>query len=167
MAHGSARIDSPEIIKGFRIHMVKFNESCQQAIAGVKSDVYHVQQWLLSDQLNHWKSELQHAEQRVLQARHEYNEARFGSEAMRKPSYVDEQRAMRKAEARREEARNKIMKIKRAGSMLQNQAEKLMGPVNHLTQTLDTQVPQSLARLDNMIVSLEEYLKTSPPDAGG
>ena len=166
MAHGSARIDSPDIIKGFRAHLVKFNEACQQSIAGVKSDVYHVQQWLASEQLNHWKSELQRAEDKVLQARHDYNEARFGSEAMRKPSYVDEQRAMRKAELRREEARNKIQKIKRAAALLQNQAEKLMGPIHQLSQTLDSEVPQSLAKLDTMIESLEEYLKTRPPDAG-
>lgn len=167
MGHGSARIDSPEIIKGFRTEVIKFNEACQQALAGVKADVYHVQQWLQSEQLTHWKQELQRAEERVLQARHEYNEARFGTPVMRKASFVDEQKALRKAEHRRDEARDKIQKIKKWAGLLDQQAEKLMGPLNQLSLTLETESPKALARLDSMIQNLEEYLRTSAPGAGG
>src|SRR4051812_20645295 len=126
---GSARINSPDVIKDFRHHMIKFNESCQQAVAGVKADVYHVQQWLLGEQLNYWKRELQRSEERVLQARHEYNEARFGTPSMRKDSFIDELKALRRAEARREESREKIQKIKRWASTLEQQALKMMGPI--------------------------------------
>ena len=165
MAQGSARIDGPEVLKDFRNHLIKFNEHCRHSIAGVKADVYHIQTWLRGEQLNHWKRELQKAEERVLQARHAYNEARFGTPSMRKPSYLDEQKALRKAEQRREDARHTIEKIKKWASILDQQAEKLMGPVNQLSLLLDTQTPQAIATLDSKIVSLEEYLRTAPPGA--
>ena len=38
MWHNSARIDSPEVIKEFRRHFIKFNETCQQAITGIRGD---------------------------------------------------------------------------------------------------------------------------------
>jgi len=37
MWHNSARIDSPEVIKEFRRHFVKFNETCQNAITGIRA----------------------------------------------------------------------------------------------------------------------------------
>src|SRR4051812_7665466 len=128
MSHGSARIDSPEVLKGLRSDMIKFNEAARQSIAGVKADVYHIQTWLRGEQLNYWKREVQKAEERVLQARHEYNEARFGTPSMRKPSYVDELKVLRKWEARREQARENIDKVKKWASIVDQQAEKMMGP---------------------------------------
>jgi len=163
---GSAKIDSPEILKDFRYQIIKFNESCQQALAGVKSDVYCVQRWLESEQLSRWKQELQKCEERVIQARHVYNEARFSAPALRKTSYFDEQKALRKAEYRREEVLEKISKVKKWASMLQQQSEKMMGPLGQLSQSLETQSPKALARLDSMIQSLEEYLRLAPPDSG-
>lgn len=166
MSYGSARIDSPEVLKDFRNHLIKFKEACEQSMAGVKSDVYHVQRWLQDEQMNHWKRMLQKYEAEAIQARHEYNEARFGAPAMRKDSYVDEQKAMRKAEQKREDARARIDKIKRWASLLDQQAEKLMGPVNQLQQILDSEHPRALADLESKIQNLEEYLRMSPPDAG-
>ena len=166
MSYGSARIDSPEVLKDFRNHLIKFREACQQAMAGVKSDVYHVQRWLQDEQMNHWKRMLQKYEEEALQARHEYNEARFGSPAMRKDSYIDELKAMRRAEQKREDARARIAKIKRWASLLDQQAEKLMGPINQLGQVLDADHPRALADLEAKIQALEEYLRASPPDAG-
>ncbi len=163
MSYNGARIESPELIKEFRAHYLKFDEACRQALAGMRSDAHRVLQWLRNDQLRHWKEELRRAEDAVQLAKSEYALARFGAAAMRKPSYIDEQKALKKAERRKEEAQRKIEMIKRWASVLEQQTEKMMGPVNLLATMLEQQTPKSIGKLDTMTENLEEYLRMRPP----
>ena len=163
---GSAHINSPEVILTFRNHYVKFDEECRQAVAGVRSDCHRVLQWLQHEQLQFWRTELRKCEQLVEETRSAYLLARFGAESYRKTSYVDEQKIFRKAEQRKADAENHIRAIKKWSPLLAAQAQKLMGPVDALSTTLDTGTPRTLARLDFLVRSLEEYLRAPPPGSG-
>ena len=160
---GSARIDSPEVIKEFRAQFLKFDTRCRQAVTGAKSDIHRVVQWLQHDQASYWKHELRRREDEVVRARGEFIIAREGAQHAGKPSYVDEQRTLRRAEAKREEAHRKLAAVKKWATLLEQRAEKLLGPVNQLSSTLDLTTPQAVARLDGMIVNLEEYLRQNAP----
>jgi hypothetical protein len=157
-----AQIDSPDVIKGFRNHLVKFDEHCRQAVSGIRSDCDRTIQWVQSEQMHHWKQELRKSEELVRQAKSAYEMARFGSEAYRKTSYVDEQKQLRKAQARKEEAERKLTILKKWSSMLQQALEKQMGPIDNLAVALDLEVPKSIAKLDSLVESLEAYLREHP-----
>src|SRR5690349_14807115 len=137
-----AQIDSPDVIKGFRNHLVKFDEHCRQAVSGIRSDCDRTLQWVQSEQMHYWKMELRKAEEQVRQAKSAYEMARFGSEAYRKTSYIDEQKQLRKAQARKEEAERKITVLKKWSTMLQQTLEKQMGPIENLSAALDLEVPK-------------------------
>ncbi|HEY3323037.1 MAG TPA: hypothetical protein VGP72_21475 [Planctomycetota bacterium] len=155
----SANIDTPDVIREFRTHLVKFDENCREGIAGVHTDAQRVQQWLQQDQLRYWKQQLRDREKLVHQARQAYNLARFGSETFKKNSYVDEQKVLKRAERAKAEAEEKITHVKKWSTLLDQQMEKLLGPIDKLGYVLDEQTPKSLAKLDLMIRSLEDYLK--------
>jgi hypothetical protein len=155
----SAHIDSPEVIKEFRNHFIKFGIVARTSLSGVRADAQRTLQWLKYDQVSYWKDELRKRDQALLRAKDEYFLARYGAEAMRKPSYIEEEKAMRRAEARKQEAQHKIEATKKWASLLEQQVEKLMGPVNGLSTMLDVDIPKALARLDIMVQNLEEYLR--------
>lgn len=165
MWHDSARIDSPEVIKDFRIKFVKFNATCRQAVSGIQGDSQRVAQWLRHDQLSHWSNELKKREDMVQKARLKYMEARDNTGVYRKTSCVDEQKALRKAEAMKEEAMAKLKAIKKWTNLLERELENLAGPVNTLSSILDSATPRALAKLDLMTEKLEDYLR--PSSSGG
>ena len=162
MAH--ANIHSPEVIKTFRNDYVRFDEDCRQALTGVRSDCHRVTQWLQQEQIR-WKQELRKSEDLVQAAKSAYLLARFGAEAYRKTQYVDELKVLHRAEARKAEADRKLAAIKKWGPLLSSQTQKLMGPIDALSATLDSGTPRALAKLDLLVRSLEEYLR--PTGTGG
>jgi hypothetical protein len=162
MHSNSANISSPEILKDFKVRFIKFGEICRQSIAGVNSDAHRTLQWLQHDQVHYWKRELQKADEMINRARSAYLLARFGSPHAQKASYVDEQKVLRRCERRREDVQKKIETVKRWSSVLEQQAGKLLGPVNILSNVLEIDGPNAHARLEEMIRNLEDYLRQAP-----
>ena len=157
-----ARIDSPEVIREVRVYWIKFDDTIRQSVSGIKSDIQRTIQWLQHEQSSYWKSEFRKAEEAVRQARSDYTMARHGSESMRKNSYVDEQKRLRKAEARKEECEKKMEVTRRWCNMLPQQIEKMIGPVDGLGNSLENVTPRALQKLDSLATKLEEYLRDSP-----
>jgi hypothetical protein len=166
MSDGSARINSPDTLREVRIHWVKFDDNVRQGVSGIKSDIQKTMQWLQQEQFSYWRTELRKAEDAVVRARSDYNMARFGSEAFRKNSYIDEQKALRRAEQRKEDAEKKMVSVKKWITALPVQAQKMVGPVDTLGITLENATPRALAKLDFLAEKLEEYLRQGPPSAG-
>lgn len=163
-AQHAADISSPDIIRDFRNHFLRFEERSKQAVSGVRSDCDRVLQWLQREQLQYWKEELRKYEEMVRQTRSQYLLARHGADALRKPSYVEEEKALRKAERRKEEAEHKIEAVKKWALVVEQQVKKLMGPINGLAGVLDSSAPLARARLDAMAQNIEDYLREAAPD---
>lgn len=166
MWHNSARIDSPEVIKEFRRHFVKFNETCQNAITGIRGDARKVSQWLQMEQLPYWSAELRKSEEARLDARTALSMAKNNENIYGKSSCIEERKVLRKAEARKEHAEQKLRATKKWLSLLEREIENQIGPVNALAATLDNGIPRGLAQLDLLTEKLEEYFRLSVPDAG-
>jgi hypothetical protein len=163
MWHTQARIESPDVIREFRTHFVKFDTRCHQAIGGIQADAQRVSQWLRYEQLSHWKQELRKSEEMVRRAYTAFLLARDAISVYGKSSCVDEKKALRKAELRKAEVEQKLAAVKRWIPILERETEKLMGPINNLSSILDTASPKALGKLDQMTTNLEEYLRAAPP----
>jgi hypothetical protein len=159
MADNTARINSPDVIKEFRSNFIKYLDRCRQSVSGVKADCDRAAQWVKHDQAMHWKMELRKAEELVRQTKSAYLLARHGSDYLRKPSYQEEEKALKRAERRKEEAQHKLEAIKRWSMLLEQQTDKLMGPIDNLSGMIDAAGPKALSRLEIMIRSLEDYLR--------
>ena len=157
-----ARIESPDILKEFKVRFIRFEETARQAVSAAQADAHRTLQWLRSDQMHHWKRELQKADDKIAQAKSEYLLARYGSSPAKKTSYFDELKILRRAEQRKQDVQRKIDVLKKWAGVLEQQAEKMLGPVSALTLQLDVEAPKAKARLEAMILSLEEYLRQSP-----
>lgn len=163
MWHNSARIDSPDVIKDFRHHFIKFNETCQQAITGIKGDARKVLQWLQTEQLPYWTAEVRKREELRMAARNALSSAKNNESVYGPSSCIDERKELRKAEARKEEAELKLKAVKKWLSMLEREIENQIAPVNNLSAVLDSGIPRGLAQLDLLTEKLEEYLRAQVP----
>lgn len=157
MSQGSARIDSPEVIREFRKRFVTFDQAARQSLQGVDSDLKSTLSWLGTEQRMHWKQQVRKREEAVNLALRELNQCRMGTSYGKKSSCIDEQKALEKARRLKEEAERKIEVVTRWTHLLQQKAGKLRGPCIALSILLDGLTPRALARLDRMLDNLEEY----------
>lgn len=161
----AARIDSPDVLKEFRKRFVDFDLNSRNALLGNDAAVRGTLEWLKGEQLVHWKTLLRKREEALNTAVRDLDRLRMTATWSLPTSGVDEKRAIAKAKRLKEEAETKIDAVKQWTLLLDQKARKLMGPCLVLGQMLDLLTPRALARLDQMIVSLEEYLRTSPGGA--
>ena len=165
MTSGPANIESPEVIKEFRNHFAIFDQTCRNALMGCSSEVGGTREWLRSEQRLSLKLQLRKADEALLVARREYEQARWNARQGDRSSGVEEMRALEKAKRRKEEVERKIEAVNKWSAYLDQTIPKMMAPCNTLTILLDQRTPQALARLDHMLDHLEEYLRPSPGEA--
>ncbi len=167
MSRAPANIESPEVIRRLRAQMVKYQERCSAALADIFGDVRTVEGWLERDVQPHWRHQLRRRHELVERAKREYAEAVWASKNAGKPSPVDEKKALNKAIRRQEEAEDKLRRIKRWSQQMEREIGKRLQPCRSLGILLDTVTPKALARLDQMLDSLDLYFHRSPKGGKG
>ncbi len=163
----NANISDPEVLKRFRQQFVKFDADCRQALGSVRGDIYRVIDWLQREQLSHWQRQLRKREELVMQARLEYQRAASGEKFHGKSSGVDERKILDRMMRLKEEAELRIERVKHWSWAVDQETGKLMHPCAALGRLLDHQSPQTIARLDRMIDSLDDYLRAQGTSTGG
>jgi chromosome segregation ATPase len=157
-----ARIQSPDVIRQFRGRFVAFDESCRKATMGTDAALKKTAEWLKGEQQLAWKREVRKLENEVNLAQNEYNRQRFTAGGKATNALVDAKKALDKVRRRKEEAEARLEATKRWAVRLEAETEKLVATVRGFEVMLEELVPKGLSRLDRMVESLEEYLKTAP-----
>ncbi len=157
MARESANIESAEVIRNFKNHVIAFDEAARQAISGIKSDINKTKEWLRGEQMSYWKIQLRKRTEAAEKAKRELNSARLSPRVVRKESCVEEQKQLQRATRAMEEAAEKIRHIKKWIATLDQRLTRMIGPCNSLAAVLDNDIPVAAARLDTMAENLEKY----------
>ena len=158
----AANISSPDVIRKFRSQFVTFDSDCRRALEGARSDVSRIQEWLRREQLSFWQKELRRREELTEQARRDYLSACHRDGFAGKQSSVDEKKALDRALRLKAEAEQKLRAVKRWLLHIEREATNISGACLSLSAMLDTATPQALARLDEMLDRLDEYLRAAP-----
>lgn len=162
MAHKHAHIESPEVIKEFRNHLAIFDQTCRNALMSCTAETHGTREWLRTEQRLSLKLQLRKCEEALVVARRNYEQAKWNAGDAGRSSGVDELRALEKAKLRKEEVERKAAAVKKWTGVLDQTINKMLGPVNSLTILLDQRTPRAMARLDQMLDSLEEYFRPAP-----
>jgi hypothetical protein len=163
MAHGSADIESVQVLKDFRVALVKFESLCRNALVGVDAEIKRTMDWLGS-QIPLLERRSRKDEEAVNRALSELKEAQWRATYAGKASYVDERRALDRAKRRKEETEARLAAARRWRTVLDQTIGKMVTPCNILAVQLDHLTPRALARLDQMLDSLEDYFRTPTPE---
>ncbi len=157
----AANIGDPQVIRAFRHCLIQFDEQAHLALSAVSSDVNRVAEWLKREQLAYWKVQVRKREELVRVAKSAYLRAAHGPKYQKKTSGVEERKHLNKMKRLKEEAEEKVIKVKRWTAMLEQKARPLLTSSQILSNLLQMNTPRALARLDQMLDSLDDYHRTS------
>lgn len=163
-----ARIDSIDVLRDFRAQLCKFGEAAKVALADAEAELSRTIMWLESEQTSYWAGQIRKRTDLVSRAAEKLREKRIFKDASgRVPSAVDEEKALRLAKARLEEAEQKAAATKRYIRVLQKASDDYKGAVAGMNTFVAYDLPLSVARLDKLQDILHAYVDLAPAAATG
>ena len=161
------RVDSIDALKDFRGSLVRFAESARSALQNFDSGVRRTFLWLTDEQTVYWSRQIKKRAEKVQQAKIALNQKKlFKTHRDIRRSCVEEEKALRLAKARHEEAREKLRNVKRWIRELDRNIPIYKGRVQKTVDSVELGIPRAIAHLDRLLDSLDHYvaLKLSPAD---
>jgi hypothetical protein len=160
----TARVDSIDTLKVFRVALIKFGEEANSALASAEAEMQRVMGWLERDQVSFWQFQIRKRQEGLARAQEALRMKKLFPDASgRFPTPVDEEKAVRKWKAAVEEAETKLANCKKYSRVLQREIMNYKGGVQRFSTWVQAEVPNAVARLDRMVGKLEAYVALSMP----
>lgn len=158
-----ADVKSFQAVEAFRVALASYAESAAAALESAEAEGQRWLRWLEHDQRAHWKAVRRQATEELARARDAYRQKALYKDASgARHSAVDEQREIRRCEARLEEAEQREAATKRHALQLKNELQTYRGGVSKLRNLLGGTVPVAVADLREAVASLERYAAARP-----
>ena len=160
----SARVDSIETLKQFRISLCKFVDAVNRGLDEAEAEIQRAGIWLKTDQRQHWKSEVRKRQELHTRAKIELKKKQLEKTPLGgRYSCVDERKALARAKERYEEAERKLANSHRWIRRLEQEAFNYKGLIRGLSEVAEADFPNAIAQLDRMVAALEAYVAVAPP----
>jgi hypothetical protein len=165
----SARIDSVDSLKELRTFLCGYAKKISVAIDEAEVDIAQTLNWVKNDRYPFWQNEVRVRGDQLTKAKLELkNKQLFEKSALGgHNSFIDEKRAVARAEQRFEEAQNKFNKVKSWIPRLETQSYDCRGALQGLANLITIDLPNRRTEIDQMIYALESYVGLVTPMAGG
>ncbi len=125
-----ARVESIEALKMFRRAVIKFVEAANVALGDAESEMQRRLNWLENEQDSYWQGQIRKRQEDVSKARDGVRQKKiFKDFAGRTPSADQEEKALRIALARLEDAERKLAAVRRYAKKLPREIEVYKGTV--------------------------------------
>ncbi len=164
--NGQASVHSIAALEAFKAALVKFETEGRETLSVSDMDVRRGLDWFQNDLLKHWLSEVRRREEAVTHAKSDLERCRMQKFGDRTPDCTDQRVALKKAQARLEEAEQKVKAVKRWSRVLDEEAEEYRSHSQELSNTLAGELPKGIHDLNQMLAALDAYIGLSAP-AGG
>jgi hypothetical protein len=154
----SAHVRDVDAIKSFRVALVKFIEGCSVALAEADGDVARTLNWLETQQVPFWALQIRKREELVSRCQDAVRQKTLYKDSLGRPqSAIEEMKALKKAHAVLEVARQKHQMSRSYVGKLQRQQQEYRGGVAKLQMNLAGELPEVVVRLGNMVDLIEQY----------
>jgi hypothetical protein len=161
-----ARVEDLEVLKRFRLALIKFQEAANVALTDAESDLVRTQLWLDVEQTPHWNLQVRKATELLSRAEDQLRQKRVFKDATGgRQSTVDEEKAVKLARARLEAAQQKVLKVAQWKRRMEKVGHDYKGSVQRFASTVQSQVPATIAALEVMVRQLEAYVGLRPVEA--
>jgi len=158
----TAKIDSLDAIKQFRIALIKFSEGVNAALGNADSDVDRAVSWLESEAKVFWLNEIRKRQLILGQAQEALRmKVLYKNYDGTTPSAVDEKKAVHIAKQRLEIAELKLKAVQRYTTIMQREAVLYKGSSQRFASTIQSS-PVAVAYLNRVVDAIERYMAQSP-----
>jgi len=165
MATG-ARVESLDALRAFRTAMCKFGEAANIALCDAEAELQRTQTWLETEQASYWAGQIRKRQELMARCKEAVRmKTLFKNAAGSRDSAVDEQKALAVAMKLLEEATQKLANVKLWARRLAKELSLYKGAVQRFATSVQSGIPVAVSRLDQMVVTLEQYLALTAPSA--
>jgi len=158
----SAHVESIDAIAHLRGRVIETSEAVNREIDGALSQVKRVLAWVQGPQLDYWKQQVRKREQKIATAMSDLERAKIARPDADPRTFVDQQRAVRRARQAVEEAKEKIRKVKYWSRELERHAMKFRGELQATATFGSATLPQTARWMAELIRHLEGYVSDAP-----
>jgi hypothetical protein len=159
-----ARVESLDALKSLKVAMIKFAEGATLAIGDAESEVNRTLMWLQMEQTSYWQGQLRKRAALVARCKEAVRMKRiFKDSAGREQSAVDEEKALKIALRRLEEAEDKSVAVTKAIKKLEREIPIYKGTVQRFASTVQVDIPLATAHLEKLLTKLQQYVDLSSP----
>lgn len=152
----AAQVHVIERLAEFKAALRSFADKAKDAMTGNAMELRRSGDWLEA-QLGLWKTEVRKAEDAVVQARNELTRRKMMRIGDRPPDTTEQEKALRKCQARLAHAEEKRDNTKRWLRQLPDDIEEYNGQARPFQDALEHDVARMIAFLEQKIAALEEY----------
>lgn len=160
----TANVRSIDAIRAFRAALGEFIEEGTAALSEVDADLKRTMSWLENDQRRFWERQIRKRAEKVAQAKNELYRAKLAVTEGR-PDCIQEEKALRRAQQRQEEAEQKVAATRQWCRLLSREILLYKGQCQALAGALAGDLPRGVERLKKHVASLEAYLQVAAPAA--
>ena len=157
-----ADVRSIDAVRDWRAALTAYGESLSEALAGVELEIRRGFDWL-ADQLAHWRREVREGEEEVFRAKQELAARKWPGYDGRPPDTTDQEKALRRAQARLEFAEGQVERVRGWLARLPKVVDEVYrGKGHRLATFLEVELPRGLADLDRRVSALDRYAGLRP-----
>jgi len=153
----AAKVSSIEAIADFRVSLIKFLEEANTAIVSMQMEVNRSMEWLNHDRPLYWKRQVQKRYEQVTQARQDLKSCERRTVGGKKPDCAEEEKQLRKAKRRLQEAEELLDSIPRWRSKISRESDEYKGRMNNLERFLNNDLVRAVVLLERMSDILDTY----------
>lgn len=158
---GEANITDIAALDELRRALIKFREEVGIAVAEADSEVKSTFVWLERDRLLHWRRAVPRLDEELVGAKSAlYRKEMQTMGTDKRPSVIDEKKAVERAKRRSEDARERLERTRRWAATLDRDVSIFKGAMSPIATMIDRDLPDAILRLRNMALALEAYLAT-------
>jgi hypothetical protein len=137
------------------------------AISDADSDVNRMMRWLEGEGLNYWNSAIRKRQEILAKAEEALRFKKLYKDASGSmPSVVEEQKAVKIAKDRLEEAQDKLKNVKHWTRALQKESTLYRGQVSRFSNDVAAGVPAAVSHLGALLEQLYKYMEVAAAGVG-
>jgi hypothetical protein len=157
----SARVTEIDALRAWKAALCVFTEAAEEALVAADMDIRRTADWL-DERRRFWEDELRRREDGVTHAKAELTRKKLMPIIGKSPDTSEEEKQLRRAVARLEEAELKVKRTRKWAPIYQRAVEEYHGIARRLGAFLEMDMRRAAALLDRKIAALEAYVAVEP-----
>ena len=155
----AAHVTSVEAVARFATALRQFEDEASQALLSLDQQIGKALQWLDDEQPAYWRSQMRRQYDEVARTRNALENCLMRTVAGDRPSCLEEEKTHRAAKRRLEIATAKPDLVRSWAIKVHREVDEYRGRIGQLRQTLDGELPRTLALLERTQAALAAYLE--------
>ncbi len=160
-------VESFEALGCLRMALAKFVDDASGVLYAADAHLQRTKTWIKTEQANHWQAEGRKRAELLIRAKLALKEKKLQPSPLGgRQSCVEEEKAVKLATRRVEEAEQKALNVKLWTRRIDEEGLAYSASATTMKHTITAAVPAAIARLDHMLEALQAYASQIPQRQG-